>query len=78
MQHLLKQLFDRLGQPSEQKSEKTALAVVYCMFLAFTLVCTLGMVSAVYLSQLNYLPSSECEALALKQLPNRSPNESPN
>jgi hypothetical protein len=38
MVELLLQFLDRLGSPKEQQSENVALAVVYCMFLSFSMV----------------------------------------
>jgi hypothetical protein len=38
MVELLIQFLDRLGSPKEQQSENVALAVVYCMFLSFSMV----------------------------------------
>jgi hypothetical protein len=38
MIELLLQFLDRLGSPKEQQSENVALAVVYCMFLSFSMV----------------------------------------
>jgi hypothetical protein len=35
---LFKQFLDHLGSPKDQKSENVALAVVYCMFLSFSMV----------------------------------------
>jgi hypothetical protein len=38
MVELFIQFLDRLGSPKEQQSENVALAVVYCMFLSFSMV----------------------------------------
>jgi hypothetical protein len=38
MIELLLQFLDRLGSPKEQQTENVALAVVYCMFLSFSMV----------------------------------------
>jgi hypothetical protein len=45
VQNLFKSLLDKLGRPSDQKSETVAVLVVYCMFLSFSLVTLLGAAS---------------------------------
>jgi hypothetical protein len=45
MQNLFKSLLEKLGRPSDPKSEMVAVLVVYCMFLSFSLASVLGAVS---------------------------------
>ncbi len=37
MTKIFVELLNKLGKPAEQKSENTALAIIYCMFLSFSL-----------------------------------------
>jgi hypothetical protein len=66
MQNLLKLLFDKLGHPGEQKSEQVALAIVYCMFLAFTLVCVLGSIAVSHLTKIEKPIIQSCPTASLK------------
>jgi hypothetical protein len=43
---LFTQFLDRLGSPKEQNSENVALAVVYCMYLSFSMVLIVMMLLA--------------------------------
>jgi hypothetical protein len=45
MIQLFSQFLDRLGSPKDQKSESVALAVVYGMFLSFTMMLMLIMLT---------------------------------
>jgi hypothetical protein len=63
MNNLLAQLFDKLGTPNEQKSEKVALAIVYCMFLSFMTVNLLGVILVMQLGQPKQMQEKACSSL---------------
>jgi uncharacterized membrane protein len=60
MNNLLAQLFDKLGAPNEQKSEKVALAIVYCMFLSFAITNLLGVILIMQLGQPKHVQEKAC------------------
>jgi hypothetical protein len=63
MNNLLAQLFDKLGTPNEQKNEKVALAIVYCMFLSFVTVNFLGIILLMQLGQPKNIQEKACSSL---------------
>jgi len=62
VQNLFKSLLDKLGRPSDQKSETVAVLVVYCMFLSFSLVSVLGAVSVIRFVGSDWFLNQSCLA----------------
>jgi hypothetical protein len=60
MNNLLRLFFEKLGSPQEQKTEKVALVVVYCMFLSFVTASLLGTVLIMQLGQTRQVAAQAC------------------